>query len=467
MKFTLRSLAARLVLSFMLCILALWVVMLAAMLLDAAGASRARQQQELAVLARMAAHSLAPEAGSGGPGGKGLRFMELEKELRTVYYADCAGPIAFQVWKDGREIFNDKGLPQGLPTPGMQQLKVDGSTWLAATAEDSTGLVVRLATEDTLSFLVRKSNPTYVFLPLVISLPLLLIPVLIAVRIGLRPVREIIDAVRSRDSADLSPLPPARHSELEAMVGAINALMARLNERIGRERELLADAAHELKTPMAIIQANADNLLAAGDSSQRTAAHNGLVHGLRRGAHTVHQLLAYARSGANARDLKREEIDLSELLVERAAAFATLGLGRRIDVELECQPGVVLPLHRESVVHALDNILDNAVKYTQAGTTVFVKLSTSGNRATLEVADQGPGIAPELRARVFERFYRIPGSAASGSGLGLSIVARAVAHMEGSIVLGEAPGGGLSVRITLPLSQVSEHGTQAAGLAAV
>lgn len=463
-----RSLSLRLCACFAAVLLGLWLCILVAVLIEASGASRARQERELGVFARMAVQSLAVNAQSPDLAARAARFMALEDEMRAVYYADCIGPVTMQVWRNGHLVFDHGGLPAAAPSPaapagtGLARLSHGGADWLTASASDArTGLAVRMGTEDTLRFLLRKSNSTYVFLPLVLSVPLLLVPLWFAVRVGLRPVRRIIDELQGRDSADLAPLATPPYRELQPLTAAINSLMARLDERIGRERELLADAAHELKTPMAIIQAHADNLLAARDNAQRAQAQRGLVQGVRRGAHTVHQMLAYARSGGHAADVRLEPADLSELLLDRVASFATVGLARAIEVELASPPGVVLALHRESMVAGIDNILDNAVKYAPPGSQVRVTLAASAAGTVLEVADQGPGIPAALRGRVFERFYRIPGSTASGSGLGLAIARRALEHNGGTLALDDAPGGGLRVTITLPAPIVHSTPTAA------
>ncbi|TFW15632.1 HAMP domain-containing histidine kinase [Massilia arenosa] len=446
-----RSLSLRLFGCFAAVMVLLWIIMLAGMLLEAAGVNRDRQERELGVFARMSLHALADHAGGPGLAERARRFMALEDEMRNVYYADCIGPVTMQVWRGATLVYDHGGLPGARPAGGLARLEHGGTSWLTASATDPrSGLTVRVGTEETLGFLLRKTNWSFMFLPHVLSMPLNLIPLWFVVRRGLRPIREIIGELRGRDSADLSPLATPPYRELQPLTGAINTLMERLDERISRERDLLADAAHELKTPMAIIQANADNLLAARGAAQQARAHAGLEQGVRRGAHAVHQLLAYARSGAHAADLRQVPLDLGELLLDRVACFATVGLARGIDMELDCQPGVTLPLHRESMAAVIDNILDNAMKYAPDGSRVRVTLAANAEGTTLEVSDQGPGIAPELRAKVFERFYRIPGSTASGSGLGLPIARRALLHNGGTIALNDAHGGGLRVVIALP-----------------
>jgi len=228
----------------------------------------------------------------------------------------------------------------------------------------------------------------------------------------------------------------------------VNRLMQRLTERVERDKEFLTDAAHELKTPLSVIQANAHLLLNHRDNPARLQeADHGLRQGVARATHTVHQLLALERARHDAEAGAAQQVDLVHLLRERLAHAAPLAIQRNVELELDAPDECPLVLHRESVVALLDNLVGNAVKYSPDGGRVRVSL-TAGPAPLLAICDEGPGIAPELRTKVFERFYRIPGQTQAGSGLGLAIAERAALRNGASVALldGEA-GRGLLVQV--------------------
>ena len=170
-----------------------------------------------------------------------------------------------------------------------------------------------------------------------------------------------------------------------------------------------------------------------------------------RATHTVHQLLALerARHDGAADGGPLPALDLAHLLRERLAQAAPLAMQRNVELELETPHSCVLPLHRESIVALLDNVVGNAIKYSPDGGSVRVSLTeAAGAPPVLAVVDEGPGIAPALRAKVFERFYRVPGQLQAGSGLGLAIAERAALRNGAGIELHDGDHGrGLRVRV--------------------
>jgi two-component system sensor histidine kinase QseC len=255
----------------------------------------------------------------------------------------------------------------------------------------------------------------------------------------------VAQALEARSAAELAPLPASPYRELAPVVDAVNRLMLRLSERLAREQEFLADAAHELKTPLSVVQINAHLLEGAADATQRTEAGAGLREGVARATHAVHQLLAFERARQEPTDAPPQDQDLAALLRERLAVAAPLALQRGVDIELRAPAPAIVPLHRESMAALLDNVIGNAIKYSPDGARVDVCLDAS---PCITVTDQGPGIPPALRARVFERFYRVPGQDQAGSGLGLAIAERAATRNGARITLDGGPDGrGLAVRI--------------------
>ncbi len=342
------------------------------------------------------------------------------------------------VWQDGRLVYTS--APGPLAGTGW-------ATWIERDAP--TGLVVERSEQADPAWMFTPSAARYLLSPLVYSLPFLLLPAWLIVRVGLRPLRAMVAAIEQRSAPDLAPLPASPYRELAPLVQAINALMRRLSQRLEREQEFLTDAAHELKTPLSVIQLNAHLLGSAVDERQRADADAGLKTGVARATHTVHQLLAFERARADAEATPPPLEDLRALLRDRLALAAPLAMARSIDIELHASAPCALPLHRESMAALLDNLIGNAIKYSPDGALVTVRLEAGAGRVVLRIGDQGPGIAPALRHKVFERFYRVPGQDQAGSGLGLAIAERAAARNGAVIRLEDGEGaGGLTAVIT-------------------
>lgn len=355
-----------------------------------------------------------------------------------------------QVWRRGQLIYasGDAGLPPTLPdvAPQRQPLR-DG--WVAAVETDpASGVTVRMATEVIGEWLLQTSSIGYYLAPLLFSLPFLLLPAWYIVRIGLRPLRTIVAEIEERSATDLTPLAPSPFRELSPLVGSVNRLMKRLAERLEREQEFLADAAHELKTPLSIIQINAESLAHAHTPQRVQEAGAGLRQGVQRATHTVHQLLALARSGPDSDAAPLQPLDLVQLVCDRLALAGQLAAARGIDIELQAPQLCAMCLHRESMAALVDNLVGNAVKYSPAGGQVTVRVEADAGLITLSVRDEGPGIAPALQRKVFERFYRLPDQDQPGSGLGLAIAERAASRNGGRISLGNREAGpGLWVQV--------------------
>ncbi|MET0207843.1 MAG: ATP-binding protein, partial [Burkholderiaceae bacterium] len=318
--------------------------------------------------------------------------------------------------------------------------------------DDAAGLVVERQHEVDDEWMLTVWGVSFLLSSTIFSLPLLLIPAWLIVGIGLRPLRSIASSIAQRSDADLTPLPDSTYRELSPLVDAINGLMARLSQRIEHEHEFLTDAAHELKTPLAAIQINAHVLLsrAGSEMAERCAEPAaGLRGGVARATHTVHQLLALERARAEPQaDHPRPQTDVAEFVRDRVAAAAHLAVQRNIEIEFHAAADGSVPLHLESMASAVDNLISNAIKYSPQDSRIAVRLNRIGHIYRLAVADQGPGVAPDLRDKVFERFYRVPGQEQSGSGLGLAIAERGAARNGGIIVLSDGEGGrGLTATI--------------------
>ncbi|MGJ7557711.1 sensor histidine kinase [Variovorax sp. RB3P1] len=380
--------------------------------------------------------------------------------VETVGDGDAASDSApvLQVWQHGKLIYRSTaGVPVILNSvpDRIETVKAGNREWRARTLVSRTSDTrVMLAEPSVWRLTVTVLNRGYYLLPLVISLPFLIFPAWLSVRLALRPWRQVSRETAERGPADLSPLsyaPP--HKELQPLVQSINSLLQRVRDSTSRERSLIADAAHELRTPLAAMRVNVEALKEQStDEGQRELMGN-LLRSNDRAARLVGQLLQLMRSDAVSDNSLPVMLSLDALVQDRLAMIEVLASARHVELELVCDERVPVLGERESLVSMIDNLIDNAIKYSPEGATVVVHVSREGAHALLTVADRGPGIPAPLRERVFDRFFRNPEQTQSGSGLGLAIVKSVVDRHGGEVVLGEAAGGGLLATVRLPLAK--------------
>ena len=273
---------------------------------------------------------------------------------------------------------------------------------------------------------------------------------------GLSPLEQTTRSVSDRDASRLDPLPVRDvPQELLPLVGQINALLERLSGALEAQRRFVADAAHELRSPVAALALQAQLAARAEGKDARVAAYAELERGIDRTERLVEQLLDLARLEPGVPTEAREPVDVARLAREVVGSFAARADAAGVDLGADAPGPARLTGGREELRSLLANLVDNALRYAPRGSEVTVAARNSGARVELEVSDAGPGIPPEQRARVLERFQRVEGDPASGSGLGLAIAKTIVERYGGEIELADAhPGSplpGLSVRITLPV----------------
>nr|WP_305800569.1 ATP-binding protein [Shinella sp. XGS7] len=405
----------------------------------------------------------AAESLADRPREQGELLQRLDAALREGYGDDDADAAALapsmMVQQGGQVVYltglDPRPLLQGPPDGRIVQHEdAAGRSWRLRTLHSArSDTSVTLIMPDTWELIITLTEHGLYPTPLVISLPFLILPAWLSLRLALRPFRRIGDELAARGPQDLSPLGyQPQHAELKPLVEGLNSLMGRMRESAERERCLIADAAHELRTPLAALRVNVEALRQQVQDPGQRALMDSLLRSNERAARLVGQLLQLMRSDA-AGAQPQEALALDELLQDRLAALEGLAAARGVELELETQP-LLGPLRAEpgSLVSMVDNLIDNAIKYSPQGGTVRVSLQPREDGALLTVQDQGPGIPAALRERVFDRFFRAPDQSQSGSGLGLAIVRSVVERLHGRIRLDESqPGPGLRVRIWLPL----------------
>jgi two-component system OmpR family sensor kinase/two-component system sensor histidine kinase QseC len=358
-----------------------------------------------------------------------------------------------QIWDlfGSRVYLSRPGLPiVNQVVLGYTNLSLRGETWRAYGLQTAQG-VIQIAQPLRVRAGLARAAALRVVIPLFLLLPVMIAFVAWIVGRGLLPLRHVTAEVQRRDVRSLNPL-PAQHLplEIQPLVDELNRLLARLEVSFAAQRDFIADAAHELRSPLTALRLQLQLLNRAPDDAARAEARGRLGAAVERAIHLVEQLLTLARSDPGEPAASFDAVDLAAAAAAAIADSRELALARRIEVGLEAEAPTRVRGDFEALRTLARNLVDNGLRYTPAGGSVQVACRVDGDRVLLEVTDTGPGIAPADRERVFDRFYRHPNATASGTGLGLAIV-RAIAARHGAGVrLGEASGGGLRVTVAIP-----------------
>lgn len=361
--------------------------------------------------------------------------------------------IVFQVWegKAGLRLhsLNAPSMPLADQDPGFSDSVADGHRWRVFTTWDDYGRYrIHVAERTDVRDELARDIAGNLLKPLWLSLPLLAILLWIAVTRGLHPLVKLTSEVAQREPDNLAPLntgPAPR--EVLPLIERLNALFVRIDTFMQKERRFTADAAHELRTPIAGIKAQAQVARAATSETEREHALDNAILGCDRAAHLIDQLLTLARIDTLGDEIA-EPCQLRSIAADVIATIAPTALSQSVHIELTEGSNVQVRGNPALLRILLRNLIDNAVRHTQKGTTVLVKAGQKQGQNFLSVTDNGPGIPKEELERVSERFYRPAGTSASGSGLGLSIVKRIAEIHDASLQL-ESAGNrtGLSVTV--------------------
>jgi two-component system OmpR family sensor kinase len=367
--------------------------------------------------------------------------------------------FVIQIWdRDGERIWvssADSGLP-GIATLGFARVRTASGAWRVYSAEVAE-LVVQVAQPERVRRDLAFAAASRTLAPVVLMLPLLALLVWRTVGRALGPLERLARTVGARTPTSLDPIPEAAAPvEALTLVRSLNALLVRLGGALAAQRAFVADAAHELRTPLAALRLQADLVERASGDRERATALADLRSGLDRTTHVVQQLLTLARAEPDAAPaVAGEPVSLADVVAQAVADHALLAEAGGVDLgasrvaedaAVQGDPAALRTL--------LANLVDNALRHTPAGGRVDVAAAVGeAGRPRLEVVDSGPGIPAAERARVFDRFYRrsaASGERGTGAGLGLAIV-KAIADRHGATVtLGDAPGGGLAVCVEFP-----------------
>jgi signal transduction histidine kinase len=360
--------------------------------------------------------------------------------------------FVIQIWDPygTRAYISRPGLPLINATAlGYADVRAGGASWRTYGLQTLDG-VIQIAQPLRVREAFARGAALRVVIPLLLLLPLLGAAIVGVVGNGLKPLRRVATEVQRRDVHSLAPLATERlPREVAPLIDALNRLLLRLHAAFQTQRAFVADAAHELRSPLTAVRLELQLLDRAPDEAARREARANLGAAVDRAIHLVEQLLTLARSDPREEAGEWSRIPLEQATADGIADTNALAVARHIDLGLEAEPAIVQG-DRDALRVLVRNLVDNAVRYTPQGGQVRVTTHLQASGATLEVVDTGPGIPPSDRERAFDRFYRRSNAPEGGSGLGLAIV-KAIADRHGAEVrLDDAPGGGLKVTVAFP-----------------
>lgn len=375
-----------------------------------------------------------------------------------------APKVAFQVFHGGDLIMrstNAGNQPLTTTAFGFSTIRLDNEEWrIFATRGAESDIRVYVGEQTASRSAILWAVLRNVLLPLIFALPLLALAGWWAVRQGLRPLRQLGQVLGKRRPQALEPVVlKDMPLEMLPMVESLNGLFARIEHMVVAERRFTADAAHEMRTPIAGIRAQAQVALGAGnDVAQREHALQATLAGCDRATRLVEQLLTLARLEAASADAPVETtatpapVDLSAVTRRIAASLAPTALGRHQTLELQAIAPCAVKGDEVLLGVLVRNLIDNALRYSPENSQILVDVSAQSGYATLHVEDSGPGMTEAEMTRLGERFYRVLGQEQPGSGLGWSIVKRIAAVSGAQVqVSRSARLGGLSVTARWPL----------------
>ena len=364
--------------------------------------------------------------------------------------------LRFQIWRgDGKLLMRSKNAPETAltATDGFSETRDRKERWRHYSQWNSEGsLQVQVSENHHIRDELIGHIAWRLLLPALFGLPLIGLWVWLATRQGLSSLDGIARQIASRAPQQLQPVVPASApEEIRPMLEALNGLFQRVEATLEAERQFTADAAHELRTPLAALQAQLQVARRARDGGERDRSLAQLQNGLTRASHLVDQMLQLARLDPESGLPDPQPVDLAMLAEAVCADLGHQILAANLDFALDATPGCIVTGQAEWLRVLIRNLVDNAIRYTPAGGSVRVRAATLDGQGSLSVSDSGPGIPAADREAVLRRFHRLDQGSRPGSGLGLAIVAR-IAELHGAtlaLAAGENAQG-LQVTVTWP-----------------
>lgn len=345
-------------------------------------------------------------------------------------------------------------LPASTAT-GFHNIEAHGETYRVLVTRQSPSQVIVIGQQTDVRDEIAMQSALRTLIPFSVSLPIFVVVAVLLVRFALKPVTKLAQEVRSRNEQDLTSLPLQQVPyEILPFVKGINRLLYNIDTAMGIQKRFIADAAHELRTPITALTLQAERLSQSSMSVEASDRLNTLRQGLKRTKYLLEQLLTMARQQQTEQRQRKENFSVDDIFREILETVLPLALEKNIDIGVSAnsQPNISLFTEKNTLYTALKNLVENAIRYIAENGQIDLRVYQNHNLVIIEVEDNGPGIAEELRGRVFDAFFRMEGQEQSGSGLGLSIVRACVQKIKGSVSLNDTQHfqSGLLARIALP-----------------
>lgn len=387
-----------------------------------------------------------------------LRILKYIPHLKVKPIRQATESLEFQIWnKRGELVLRSRGAPT---TPfskgsiGLTTLWLGSKSWRVSTGYDPTNNWTIMVAEraDYRQKLENRLTQDSIIVML-ITYPFLGFLIWIIVGRGLDTLKRVAKEVHRRAPTYLKPVDlESVPNEIEPLVRELNSLFSRLQNAFDREKRFTADAAHELKTPLAALSAQTQVALRAQSDSEKKQALLKVLSGVRRSTHVVQQLLTLSRMEPEAGLADTAPINLAEQVIDIVRMLAPVAVQKNTELEvLAPDSAATIEGNATAIGILIRNLIDNAIRYSPENCFVKINIIEDEKTVTLVVTDNGPGIPENLRKRIFERFFRVIGNQATGSGLGLSIVQQITKLHHAEIQLGTPESGsGTEFRIIFP-----------------
>lgn len=384
-----------------------------------------------------------------GPTGKTSVSVETARKLRGEEN------YLTQVWINGAlEYSSHPNIEFPLQgSDGRGRTQFNESTWRFYKQTDGE-IVVQLSQDLKERHTVVLEIYGFLLIPIMIQFPLLAGLIWIMIGIGLKPLSDISSLIKNRNPQFLEPLPQENIPvEINALVGELNDLLSRLGKALVLQRQFTADAAHELRTPLTAVRLQLDILKRAENDDEKDSAVDMLEKGIVRSTRLAQQLLELARQEPENIESPLSEVDVARIVEECLDQSHPIGQAKNISVSFHFTNRPIIMGNPSKLAIMIGNIIGNALTYTKENGHIEITLGNDDNGVFLDIADDGIGISPHERNRVFDRFYRIAGTGEIGSGLGLSIVRNiANLHKAQIQILDGISGRGTNFRVIFPKS---------------
>ncbi len=368
--------------------------------------------------------------------------------------------LLVQVWNKHRESIYTSHRNILYPFQekrGLAVFEFNGKMWSTYSTETDNFVIQVSQPQKARARFVREIS-IHLLIPLLSLIPIVGLFVWLAVGKSLTPLNEISRAITKRSATSLEPISEENIPlEIQPLTQELNELPVRLNASLEAQRSFTADAAHQLRTPLTVLQLQLDNLKRAKTDEQRSHTASRLQSGIDRATHLVQQLLSLARVEPNAAEAQVASVNLLELMNELVKQHAEMAIQKDIDLGIVLGKPVTVNGSAENLYVLFENLIGNALRYTPQGGRVNVSIYADINNAIVEVNDDGIGIPEAERERIFERFSRVLGTDVEGTGLGLSIAKNIVEQHGGAISVGAGiEGRGAGFIVTFPYGSKPE-----------